>query len=847
VYIYGPGYIAPDVTSAPATSVAPTSATLNGSVNPDGVDVTDCHFEWGTDTGYGNTAPCVEDVGDGTTDVSVHADVSGLASGTGYHYRLVASNANGTATSGDQSFSTPPPPTITAARAYNLDATSVDLSVQINPNEAATTYRFEYGTSTSYGSSVPIPDGDVGSGASPVTVGVHLSGLSANTTYHWRVVAENASGATTTRDHTFVYDTGGSPLPDNRAYEQVTPAKKNAAVFDRGVFMDPVVASSDGNRMILSTIQCFEGAKACGPELRGSQGSHVAMERSATGWVTRQLTPPATEFKDATGARWWDADSGAALFAAGRESDSNQELVARMPGGEIRSIGAAETDAGRERARVFKAYASADMSRVVFSDEAGLLGWPFDATFPPRFTTLQYVDGAEEPILVGVSGGPGSTELISECGTMLQGASRDVRTVIFVAWSNNGCDAGATAPPVNELWARIDESESVKLSARSQDDCSSSACQSSDPKAAEFIDVSDDGSRVLFTSEQQLTDDATDGARNLYLYDFAHPSGDRLTALTGAASPPNLDGVVAVNRTATHAYFVAGAALTTEANERGEMAIEGAKNLYLYRRDASHPSGALSFVATLDENDGPAWAALPNNLTASVTPSGRYLAISSRADLAGEGPADNGAALVYRFDAQTGEMITISSGRGGFNDSGRSSAAECPVLQGYGCSADASIVGADFYGRRVLSDDGRYVVFESPAALTPGATDFEPTGSRDVTLDTPVYAQNVYRWHDGQVALIANGRGAPPLGRAALGTDASGKNVFFTTHAALSAADTDNGQLDVYTARICSEGDPCVKAPIQATPCIGDACQGGPSAQPGIQMAGTVTLAAPGN
>ncbi len=74
-----------------------TLATLNGEVNPEGVQVTECFFEYGETTSYGNTASCVVDgggeIGSGTSAVPVQAELTGLTLGHRYHYRLIAANA----------------------------------------------------------------------------------------------------------------------------------------------------------------------------------------------------------------------------------------------------------------------------------------------------------------------------------------------------------------------------------------------------------------------------------------------------------------------------------------------------------------------------------------------------------------------------------------------------------------------------------------------------------------------------------------------------------------------------------------------------------------------------------
>lgn len=74
----------------------------------------------------------------------------------------------------------------------NIAAGSAEVAAKINPEGLDAHYRFEYGTSTAYGSSVPVPDQDIGSGSSPVEVSQTISGLQPNTTYHFRVVATDA-------------------------------------------------------------------------------------------------------------------------------------------------------------------------------------------------------------------------------------------------------------------------------------------------------------------------------------------------------------------------------------------------------------------------------------------------------------------------------------------------------------------------------------------------------------------------------------------------------------------------------------------------------------------------------
>jgi hypothetical protein len=119
------GFSSPSVSTGSAGSVGQTTATLNGSVNPNGLTVSDCHFSYGIGSPSGTNVPCSASPGSGTSAVAVSAHVSGLAAGTTYEFRLVAKSAGGTEFGGVGSFTTTaassaPPPithTLTVAKA----------------------------------------------------------------------------------------------------------------------------------------------------------------------------------------------------------------------------------------------------------------------------------------------------------------------------------------------------------------------------------------------------------------------------------------------------------------------------------------------------------------------------------------------------------------------------------------------------------------------------------------------------------------------------------------------------------------------------------------------------------
>ena len=206
VDVFGPDLLVPDVTTGPFSETAPASAKVSGTVNPDGLAVTGCEFEYGTTTTYGHSRACVSNPGSGSSAVEVSAQLSGLAPNTTYHYRLLASNANGEHEGGDGSFTTPGPPAIVSESSevnpLKAGQTAVTLQASINPGQRTTEYTFEYGEPNHYGTSIPIPAGEIAAGETPVGVSGEATGLTVGTTYHYRVVSHNEYGTIDGPDQT---------------------------------------------------------------------------------------------------------------------------------------------------------------------------------------------------------------------------------------------------------------------------------------------------------------------------------------------------------------------------------------------------------------------------------------------------------------------------------------------------------------------------------------------------------------------------------------------------------------------------------------------------------------------
>jgi hypothetical protein len=196
--------LAPATAAIAASNITAGAATLNGSVNDNGVAVSAVTFEFGTTTGYGTSlaaAPSTVAAGTGTTSISV--GIAGLLPGTLYHYRVDAAYAGGTTLGADMTFTTLVPTAATGA-AGSITLSGATLNGSVNDNGAAiNSVIFEYGTDTAYGSSVSAAPGSVAAGTGVTSVSAAITGLTAGTTYHYRVDAAYSGGTAWGADMTF--------------------------------------------------------------------------------------------------------------------------------------------------------------------------------------------------------------------------------------------------------------------------------------------------------------------------------------------------------------------------------------------------------------------------------------------------------------------------------------------------------------------------------------------------------------------------------------------------------------------------------------------------------------------
>lgn len=224
--VFGPTRFLADVAPAACSNVQATSVTLNGTVNPEGLDAHTIQFEYGTSTAYGSIVQATpSDAGDGSSEVPVSANASNLLPDTLYHYRLDATNSNGTNHGPDQTCTTllvPPVVDEQPASASNITQFEATLNGTINPGNVPTAYHFLYGLTSAYGSIAPIPDLYTPIDDADHAVSQDITGLTAGTTYHYALVASSAGGTVTGPDQTFTTPPIPAPAVSTGAASAIT-------------------------------------------------------------------------------------------------------------------------------------------------------------------------------------------------------------------------------------------------------------------------------------------------------------------------------------------------------------------------------------------------------------------------------------------------------------------------------------------------------------------------------------------------------------------------------------------------------------------------------------------------
>jgi hypothetical protein len=851
-----------------ATGVANESATLNGTVNPEGIEPEECSFEYGTGDSYGQTVPCAEtpaQIGSGNSPVPVHATIAVTGdSGIAYHFRLTGKNELGSSAGADKIFKTPGPSVLGEALA-EVATTGAVFSAIVNPNGIATTYRFEYVSEADYlqsgfAGAISAPAGGeaIGAGTTDIQVAAEVTGLSPLASYHFRVVAENSAGVAVGPDllfMTFADRAGG--LPDGRAYQQATPVDKNGNNIQGA--RNEVRAAADGSAVAYFVLGGIPGGAAGMQSLPSFMSS-----RGAEDWTTQGLLPPA-ELGPRAKVRGMSEDlkhSYASAFTPRTDTalydlnTATKQLttVFRQP-------------SQRFSANMYHVATSADDSIAVFESTEELA--PGADDFEPNvyvwdassgeFTLGGVLNNGEAPSEGALAGG---YNWFGNPPDPYQGGGVAHIPQPEHVLSTDGSRLFFESAGDNKLYVRLNPTQAQ--SAMSGGECTEpakactievSASQRSTPdpegeKPVLFLSATASGRYVYFMSRSELTDDAnTGGDQSTDLYRYDVETGDLLdlAPLAAGKDPEGADvqGLIGTSLDGSYIYFAANGALAPGAPAgHGTCALGGISagrcNVYLWH------DGTIEFIARTgsepvsgEPNDyksvGLNWA--PNT-----------------------GAFDNYGPKTGRVSADGRTMLLRSRSLGGFDSDGRYELYRYRVGDGIGCvsclpsrgvpKSDVTLQTIDpgfvavgtlsGYYTRNMSADGNRVFFETEDKLVAA----DVNGVKDVyeweakgTGSCAGEAEN-----GGCIYLISTGTSPVPsyFGDAS----ASGDDVFFYTAQPLVGQDHDE-IVDIYDAT--TAGSLPTQNPPPASICTGESCLPGAATPPAVQTAGTSTFSGPGN
>jgi hypothetical protein len=896
---FGRNLVIPDVVTEAASSVTPGSTVLNGTVNPDGEGVASCRFEWGTGSQFGHVVPCEpEGVPDGTSPVAVHATVPGLQPDTTYYYRLQATNKNGTnpgQPDQDQQFTTAGPG-IHSESTSNVTGDSATLEASINPHNAPSTYYFQYGTDTSYGTVVPgAPGIELGSGEGDVEVSRHVQSLTAGTVYHYRVVAvsepepgrfETFDGADQTFATQIAGGTSTSSLPDGRAWEMVSPPQKLGALIEDKP-EEAIQASVAGNAFTYMASSPSEG------DVQGySKKTQIFSVRGSSGWSSRDI---ATPYESATGPavgegneyRFFSEDltlgavqpfggfiPASSRFALAPREASEQTpflhtnylngdvndscvescyrpLVSGAPGyanvGEGVRFGAEGQCPGQALICGPQFIRSSpDLRHVVLGFSTPLLPGANSQSLyewtAGKLTLVSVLPGGSTPppgthVVLG-DGGNGAGQLSK---TAMHAISNDGSRVVWMEVSGH-------------LYVRDTVgSRTVQLDVPESGCVSKGTCGDGQVSPL-FQAASSDGSRVFFTDTQRLTEGSGGGAtginqRDLYECQIVEVAGKlqcQLSDLTPVQSGEvaNVQGVLGASDDGSYVYFAANGVIAQGAvpgNCHAGFSTEGLCNLYVWHE------GTTKLVAIVSGEDGFDWTANLEMQPTRVSRSGKWLAFMSQRNLTGYDTRDAVSGVpdqeVYLYDASgAGRLVCASCNPTGARPVGIRASQYSLVnisrqWEGHWLAGNippwiTSGIGG-VHQPRYLSDEGR-LFFDSSDALVP----------QDVNGKEDVYQ---YEQPDvGGCTTSSPGFGARSggcIGLISSGASAeesafvdaseTGGDVFFVTTEKLVSQDFD-ASLDMYDAHECSTSAPCLPVAAEVPPACStaDGCRAAPSPQP---------------
>ncbi len=868
--------------SGEAKPVTATTATLTGGVLNPGAPGEEGEYEYlfqqsASECASGSAVPGSQGVALGSEKEAVPAvQLTGLAPGAPYTFCLVERNAAEEAAYGlAVTFTTPAvAPVVSETYVTQVSADGATLGAQIDPGGAATTYHFEYGTSTAYGHATA-ESGSVGADDEGHEVGAHVQGLEAGTVYHYRVVASNsvAPDGIAGADHTFTTQSQASvqALPDGRSYELVTPAEQgDGALYGPGERSSNgfYQASESGDGLAYFSLSPFPGAQT------GGVNSYIAT-RDGGGWSSQAITPPqapASQSFNTPSLVAYSSDLSRSVLLDGGgnlgqddpplvpgEPPHNQNLFLRDSLGSYQLLDLTPASVTPEQAQYDGT--SPDLSHIVFSSYAALTGSPVAAGAGGLY---EWSGGSLElvsEVPAGLTAECGGSA--SPCGPVpstpslglpradsqypagaLDAVSSDGSRVLFAA----ALERENSQVDPYRLYMHEAGGRTVSVSASQKTNgAGPGGTDPLGPGRAYYQGASADESRVFFTSCEQLTNDSTatitaagrecrseegdfsaNGSRSdLYLFDA---QSGRLTDITVDTTDPegaDVRSVLGVSADGAYVYFIANGVLASGASRGNceEALSEGKRggtcNLYVWHDDETR------FIAGLDQADASNWN---EHLTSRVSPDGTHLVFESIRSLTGYdnnrvipgscGNDLNGDPLpracdeVFLYSAVPGQLVCVSCNQTGARPTGPST---LPPIE--------REEGAHTYLPRSLSADGSRVFFESSDALVPG----DVNGAR-----------NVYEYENGRQYLISDG--GVEGDSSFVDASPSGDDVFFETHEGLTGQDT-GGKADIYDARI-DGGFPSEVSPV---PCAGETCRAPSPLGSGVMAPASVGLAGAGN
>jgi len=856
----------PVVSTQAATGIMETSATLRGSVNPEGDALTDCHFEYGLEASYGASIPCAQssaEIGEGSQPVSVSADVTGLQLRSRYHFRLVVANANGAREGEDETFFTSAAPVVEDESLSNVTSVGATVSARVNAAGLPTGYHVEYVSEAQFtaggfsgASAVPVPDAALGAPREGVGVQVQLSGLQPGTAYRLRLVASNARGGTAGAAITFTTAQSAAAsslsLPDERAYELVSPLgngevylpETNAGGGEGGgdaITVEAFRAAADGDAMAYDGAPPGSGVGGNGNQGSEASGNVYLASRAEDGWAASDILPPPNEeheselsyqgfSSDLSRGYFKSPDqpplAGAPVCGVAPDGYQGSALYSRKGADGSFATLFTSTLTPEDCGRPLFAGSSADGSHVLFQSEAALIspaiataGLSFGIRNVCEFECNLYESVGGVLSLVNVlPGGEVSPSAMFGGPPSLNGSNGQRRDQpdFSGAISADGSRVFWSDLSTGVVYVREDGVRTVQVSAGS----------------ARFWTASVNGRYAFYSEgEKLLRFDVEGGTRE---------------ELAGAGA--GVQGVVGTSEDGSYVYFVADGALAPGAGQGTchELETEEEENVNrcdLYVLHVGEPVRFIARLAAEDNNikgdevniDVGDWQPGPGYRLAEVTPGGQGLVFGSILPLTGYDNHGLPEVFVYEHEAGGGQLSCASC-----NPSGAPPSEERPRSAGNGLGAFLTTSLQGTYALRSISDNGSRVFFNTA----------QPLVARDSNG-----LVDVYEWErqgtegcqaaGGCVYLLSGGTSSDDS--LFLDASANGSDVFFVTRARLVSEDRDEN-LEVYDARAPHVPGETVGFP-RVTPavCLGTDCRGVPPAPQVFGAPASVTFSGAGN